>query len=129
MSFSRLLRAASILADIVETPETHSTDAQVARAARDFFPPVVPDIDDLLDDVRDPAFDDDRLKVLMSAVPHRRFNMDQVCSLLEAFTFDDARLKAARLLRPRVVDPAGWHRVGREFTFSSDGQEAVALLI
>ena len=133
MSLSRLLAAASLIASVTEEePQTFASAEDVARAAREYFTPAPTPADDtraLRAALEGQSWDDGRVALLKSAMPHLRITSAQAAELLETFTFDSGRLKAAPHLASSVIDRGGWFQVAESFTFSSDGRKAVALLL
>jgi hypothetical protein len=146
MSLFRLLAAASLLAAADEEsrkPHTFASTAEVARMAQAIFVPVSrDDIDDFIAPAPTPAadtralqaalegqtWDAGRVALLKSAMPYLRITAAQAAEILETFTFDSGRLKAAFFLAPRVVNPQDWFQVGSTFSFGGNGRKAVALL-
>lgn len=63
---------------------------------------------------------DDRLRVLETAASSQRFSGDQVVELLTRFPFSMHKLRAARLLKDRLVDKGGEFQLYAAFTFESD---------
>ncbi|NPB04660.1 MAG: DUF4476 domain-containing protein [Thermotogae bacterium] len=65
------------------------------------------------------SFSEDRLTIIEEAAEHNFFTSEQVFTILKHLVYDDERLKAAKILYPKVVDPENFYIVYRAFTYSS----------
>lgn len=82
----------------------------------------------LADEVAQEAFADDRLALLRDRAKTLGFTVAQVARLLGAFPHPADRLRAARVLWPRVVDRANGAQLYDSFTFQSEKDELRAVL-
>ena len=77
----------------------------------------------LLETLKDESFSDTKLDILKEAARYNWFTSEQVARILEVFDFDEDRLKAAKMLYPRVVDKENFYIVYSRFEFSSTKEE------
>jgi len=77
----------------------------------------------LLKAVKEAPFSSEKLTLIEDAASKNYFKSEQVLQLLKTFNFDSYRLKAAKVLYPRVVDPENFFIVYDAFTFSSSKEE------
>lgn len=77
--------------------------------------------------VADESFSDDQLALLRSAAAGNWFTCDQLGMLLDEFSFSDDRVEAARILRPRIVDPGNAYTLNEHLTFSEEKEKIQAL--
>ena len=87
----------------------------------DLFGPVA-------DELAQAAFSDDRLKMLTDAVPTHAFTVAQVARLLTSFPYPADRLRAVKLLWPRVVDRGNGAMLYDSFSFQSEKDDLRAVL-
>ncbi len=73
----------------------------------------------LLAQLEDASFADDQLEILETAAAHNTFTAHQARRILEKFSFEEDRLKAAKILAPRIVDRENLHELYDAFEFSS----------
>lgn len=78
--------------------------------------------------IRNEPFAEDQLDVLAQAAPTQYFLVNQVQQLLRVFTFSKDRLKAMRLLRPRLLDMENGFKLYESFEFSNDKEELKRIL-
>lgn len=78
--------------------------------------------------LRNEPFAEDQLDVLAQAAPTQYFLVNQVQQLLRVFTFSKDRLKAMRLLRPRLLDMENGFKLYESFEFSNDKEELKRIL-
>ncbi len=78
--------------------------------------------------IRNEPFADDQLTVLEEAVPTQYFLVAQAQQLLRLFSFSRDRLKAMRLLRPRLLDMENGYKLYESFEFSNDKDELKRIL-
>ncbi len=78
--------------------------------------------------IRNEPFADDQLTVLEEAVPSQYFLVSQAQQILRSFTFSSDRLKAMRLLRPRLLDLENGFKLYESFDHSSDKDELKRIL-
>ena len=74
------------------------------------------------------GFSDERLEAVRQLAAGHWFLVDQVKRVLGAFSFGENKLKALRLLAPRIVDGQHRHLLLEDFTFGSDKEEAGRIL-
>jgi hypothetical protein len=78
--------------------------------------------------IRNEPFAEDQLTVLGEAVSTQYFLVSQTQQMLRLFSFSKDRLKAMRLLRPRVLDMENSYKLYESFEFSSDKEELKRIL-
>ncbi len=77
----------------------------------------------LVASIRNEPFADDQLNVLEGAVSSQYFLVAQAQQILRIFSFSSDRLKAMRLMRPRMLDMDNSFKLYESFEFSSDKDE------
>ncbi len=77
----------------------------------------------LLKALEDASFSDEKYAIVKEAASKNYFTSKQVLEVLKRFDFESDRLKVAKLLYPRVVDPENFFVVYEAFTFSSSKEE------
>jgi hypothetical protein len=78
--------------------------------------------------IRNEPFADDQLAVLEEAVPTQYFLVAQAQQILRHFSISKDRLKAIRLLRPRLLDMENSFKLYESFEFSNDKDELKRIL-
>lgn len=78
--------------------------------------------------IRNEPFADDQLLVLEEAVPTQYFLVAQAQQILRTFNFSSDRVKAMRLLRPRLLDLENGFKLYESFDHSSDKDELKRIL-
>jgi hypothetical protein len=78
--------------------------------------------------IRNEPFADDQLGVLEEAAPSQYFQVAQAQQILRVFNFSKDRLKAMRLLRPRLLDMENGYKLYESFEFSNDKDELKRIL-
>jgi hypothetical protein len=78
--------------------------------------------------IRDEPFAEDQLSVLAETAPTQYFLVSQTQQVLRLFSFSKDRLKAMRLLRPRLLDMENSFKLYESFEFSSDKDELKRIL-
>ena len=78
--------------------------------------------------IRNEPFSDDQLAVLDEAAPTQYFLVAQAQQILRNFTHSSDRLKAMRLLRPRLLDLENSFKLYESFDYSSDKDELKRIL-
>jgi uncharacterized protein DUF4476 len=116
----------------------HVTNAPLARMEPPRPPPPPPQptaqpitenmLRSLLAAIRHEPFSDDQLSVLEEAVPTQYFLVAQAQQILRSFTFSNDRLRAMRLLRPRLLDLENGFKLYETFEHSSDKDELKRIL-
>jgi hypothetical protein len=74
------------------------------------------------------SFDQGKMSVLRQAVVYDYYDMSQVVKILNLFSFDDPKLTALEILRPRILDPQNGLRIGELFSFDRSKEKARAIL-
>ena len=82
----------------------------------------------LLGAIRNEPFSDDQLSVLAEAVPSQYFLVAQAQQILRSFSFSSDRIKAMRLLRPRLLDLENGFKLYESFEYSNDKDELKRIL-
>ncbi len=77
----------------------------------------------LLAALEEASFSDEKYAIVKEAASKNYFKSEQVLKILKKFSFESDRLKVAKLLYPRVVDPENFFVVYEAFTFSSSKEE------
>lgn len=77
------------------------------------------DFDNLLRLLKKESFDNDKVKFLASVNNANSFNVAQIRALLQAFSFDDGKLQAAKILYPNCNDKRGYAILLDELSFAS----------
>jgi hypothetical protein len=78
--------------------------------------------------IQNEPFPADKMLVLEEATPTQYFLVSQVQQILPLFKFSQDRLKAMRLLRPRILDLDNGYRLYSSFEFSNDKEELKRIL-
>lgn len=73
------------------------------------------------------SFADDQLSALRSAAAHNWFTIAQVGEVVDLFTFGDDKIKAVRVLKPRVIDPENAFMLQNHFTFGDDKRKVMKI--
>jgi hypothetical protein len=74
------------------------------------------------------TWDEGKLTVLRQAVVYDFYDVGQVVRILALFSFDDPKLAALEIMRPRILDPQNALRVPELFTFPRTKDKARAIL-
>ncbi|MFY0528258.1 DUF4476 domain-containing protein [Archangium gephyra] len=82
----------------------------------------------LVSAIRNEPFADDQLAVLEEAAPTQYFLVAQAQQLLRTFSFSRDRVKAMRLLRPRLLDLENSFKLYESFDHASDKDELKRIL-
>lgn len=82
----------------------------------------------LLRAVRKQAFSSGKLGAIRLGAARNHFSCAQVTRLIQAVTFSSDKIKALRMLAPRLVDRANSFTILNAFTFSSDKRKAQRIL-
>lgn len=81
----------------------------------------------LLSAIEREPFSDDQLDILRSVSRHELFTVAQLGRIMDELAFSSDRVEAARLLRPRIIDPENAWMLNEHLIFSSDKQEVQRL--
>ncbi len=82
----------------------------------------------MISSIQNEPFPGDKMMVLEEATPTQYFLVSQVQQLLPLFSFPADRLKAMRLLRPRLLDLDNGYQLYSSFEFSKDKEELKRIL-
>lgn len=74
-------------------------------------------------------FSSSRVSLVQAAAPHHRFDVAQLRRLLALVPFSVDRLAMVAAVGPRLVDRGNAYLLADSFTFSSDREEAMRLLL
>ena len=74
--------------------------------------------DQLLDELEEESFSDDKLDILKTAARTNYFTVDQLCQVMDKFDMDDDKVKAVRIVYPHVIDRENSHKLLSKVTFS-----------
>jgi CxxC motif-containing protein len=77
----------------------------------------------LLNMLDEASFSDEKYNIVKEAASKNYFTSKQILKILNKFSFEDDKLKTAKLLYPRAVDPENFFVVYDAFTFSSSKEE------
>ncbi len=77
----------------------------------------------LIDMLKKAPFESDRMDIVRTAARDNFFTSEQVKRIMETFQFDENRIKAAKILYPRVVDRENFFVVYSALTHSSSREE------
>jgi|CXWL01.1.fsa_nt_gi hypothetical protein len=78
--------------------------------------------------IRAESFSANKLRVLEQAVTAHYFLVAQVSEVIADFDFSQDKLQAARLMRPRILDPENKFKLYESFTFGNDKEELKRIL-
>jgi hypothetical protein len=79
-----------------------------------------PQFQRLVNAIAKESFGDGKLRVLESAAPSQYFLVSQVQRILTKFSFGNDKLKAVRVLWPRVLDRENGYQLYQSFTFQGE---------
>jgi Domain of unknown function (DUF4476) len=86
------------------------------------------DFERLLNGLKQEAFDDRKFTYIENFASKAPLSCAQATVLLKSFAFDDGRLKAVKLLYPKLVDPQNFNDVLSAFVFKkAEARNAVGL--
>jgi hypothetical protein len=87
-----------------------------------------PDFEKLLKGLKQEAFDEGKFTYVENFASKAPLSCAQVATLLKCFAFDEGRLKAVKLLYPKLVDPQNFNDVLNAFVFKkAEARKAVGL--
>lgn len=81
------------------------------------------DFAELLAQVKDASFKDEKLGLVRTATRDNWFTADQAKRLVAQFDFKDSKVEAAVALHPRIVDKGNFFKVLSVFDFKSAKEE------
>lgn len=116
------------------TPEAPPPPAPPPPPVDAYLPPqLLPPIDDatlrgLIAAIRAESFADGKVDVLESGIAGQCVTVSQTRQLLELFTFSASKMKAARMLAPRLADRQRAFQLFKALTFSKDKEELKKIL-
>jgi len=82
----------------------------------------------LLSSVKSENFADDKLRVIKIAAKKGFFNVNQIKTVLNNFSFAEDKIDVVSLMYPKVVDEENSHQILDSFTFSSDKEEVEEII-
>ncbi|MCF7858188.1 MAG: DUF4476 domain-containing protein [Candidatus Cloacimonetes bacterium] len=74
----------------------------------------------LIANVKNEGFADDKTSVVRITAKSRYFNISQLISLLDVFSFSDDKINIVTIVYPRIVDKVNAHNLLGAFTYSAD---------
>lgn len=75
------------------------------------------------------AFENQKNDILRVACIGSFFSSEQCARLLSLYSFDSNRLEALKIMSPRLIDVDDAEKIIKEFTFSSEKEKAMLLLM
>lgn len=78
--------------------------------------------------VQEKSFTSDKLKLIASAPDSKLFSSRQCLRLMDLFTWGDEKLKVLRALAPRLADHEYVYKIVDSFTFDSEKDKAARIL-
>ncbi len=72
----------------------------------------------LLESIKSESFEDTKIEILESAASDNYFTCEQLINILKLFSFEDNKIKACKIVYPKLVDKENFHSVYSSFTFS-----------
>jgi hypothetical protein len=81
------------------------------------------DFDKLLDGLKKEVFDPGKLAFVENFAAGKPLSCQQAAALLKSFNFDELRIKAAKVLYPRLIDRQNFHEVLGTFIFDNNKAE------
>lgn len=82
----------------------------------------------LLQNVENEGFADDKTSVVRIAAQSNYFTIDQLVRLLEAFSFSEDKINIVRIVYPKITDKDNAHNLLNAFTYSEDKQEVEKII-
>lgn len=79
--------------------------------------------------VKRTSFDSGKTDIIRVACINNNFSSKQCASLLSLFSFDDNKLKALKIMKPRLTDNTNYSKILKLFTFSSNKDKAATILL
>lgn len=96
------------------------TDGRDYRREPVLYPISDVDLDRMLAEMKRYALESDKLKAIESSAQYYYFLSGQLGRIMSVFSFDDNKLRCAKMLIPRVLDPENLYLQANVFTFSSN---------
>ncbi len=84
--------------------------------------------ENLVRQLEEESFSDDKLEILRTAAEHNAFTVSQVARLMDLFDFGDDRVEVVRILKSRIVDPENAHELLSHVEFEDEKQALRELL-
>ncbi|NWF51402.1 MAG: DUF4476 domain-containing protein [Ignavibacteriaceae bacterium] len=87
--------------------------------------PPMSDVDfaQLIKNLQDETFEDDKLSVLSLAAKFNNFTVKQLINIISEFTYSSGKLRAVEIIYPYIVDKWNSHQIINSFTYSSDKEK------
>jgi hypothetical protein len=79
----------------------------------------------LLKNIKEQAFDEQRVEFIVTFVKDRPITCEQATQILKLVVFDEGRTKAAIALHPSVIDPENFFEVLKVFPFESSRESVM----
>ncbi|MBC8352558.1 MAG: DUF4476 domain-containing protein [Planctomycetes bacterium] len=114
-----LLSRAALKADDLEESFAGATRGQAKSPISE------KDFAKLVENIKDEAFDDDKVEFIETFLKGRPLNCDQATTLLKTLSFDDGRIEAAVLLYPGLVDRENFFEVLKIFPFEASRKKVM----
>jgi hypothetical protein len=77
----------------------------------------------LLKSIEDESFEATRIEILEDATSRNYFKCGQLIEILKLFSFEDNRVKACKIVYPKLTDKENFHTIYPSFTFSASKTE------
>jgi hypothetical protein len=97
-----------------------SDDLAQARPAQPLTALPAADFEKLLKGLKQEPFDQGKLTYIENFATERPLNCEQAATLLKCFAFDDVRIKAVKVLYPKLIDRQNFNDVLSAFAFESN---------
>ncbi len=108
----------------IEVWRNHKNRLYIWPRIRNRIEPMPEDkFQELLNMLQKEAFESGKLEIVRTAAKDNFFTSEQVKRIMETFQFDDYKVKAAKILYPRVVDRENFFVVFSTLTYSSSREE------
>ena len=105
-------------------PEVESDEVSEEDAGEDeLYPMSLSSFRSLIKSLKDEDFEATKLEILEDAASRNYFTVDHLVDILEDFTFEDKKIKACKIVYPKLVDREDFHKVYSSFEFSSSKKE------
>ena len=101
-----------------------SDDLAQARPAQSQTALPAADFEKLLKGLKQEPFDQGKLTYIENFATARPLNCEQAATLLKCFAFDEGRIKAIKVLYPKLIDRQNFNDVLNTFVFDKSKAEA-----
>ena len=79
--------------------------------------------------VKNTSFDKNKIDIIRVACIGSNFSSRQCARLLSLLSFDDNKLDALKVMAPRLVDVEDYDKIIKQFSFSSNREKAMKILM